>query len=434
MNSTNVKMSNPTFLKTLSFLLLVAIIGLCIYALVYAFQKSRQLATPDNILAIQKSQTLLLENRWTGFTQGKEGLEAAVSKIPSDQRMLINTSVMSLRLTGFLGPYSSGVFDEDAATRLALSSGARCLVVEIDREMGGTEPKLIYRDGWGIKQSLNMGSLEKVAKSIAGRAFKPANDSVPPKVANDPLLVALYIVSAPDMATNPREYIRFMGKVAEALQPLKDLLLGQTPQGDFRRQALESQLFYQPLSVLSQRVIVLCNADTTPFRKLATLGMQGEIGDKQDLDLLVHARLYSRQSPSGLGITGAPTSSVDPAAVITTPDYWLNTPPDRMADSVSQTKKAWTLVMNPIASASKVYSAEQVKRLLTQYGVHAVPFCLFDESSVTDLFAGKGAYYDKMAWSVKEELLRFIPPKPIVVQKPSPQTNAYGGAIFGPTL
>lgn len=434
MNSANVRMNVKTTITSPTFLILVAIVGLCIYALVYAFQKSRQLSTPDNIAAIQKSQTLLMENRWTGFTQSKEGLETALSKLPSDQKMLINTSVLSLRLTGFLGPYSSGVFDEDAATRLALSSGARCLVVEIDREMGGTEPKLVYRDGWGIKQSLNMGSLEKVAKSIAGRAFKPANDSVPPRVANDPLIVALYIVSAPDMATDPREYVRFMGKVAEALQPLKDLLLGQTPQGDFRRQALESQLFYQPLSVLNQRVIVLCNADTSPFRKLATLGMQGEIGSKQDLDLLVHARLYSRQSPSGLGITSGPTSNTSPAAVITTPDYWLNTPPDRIADSQSQTKSAWTLVMNPIASATKEYSTEQLKKLLTQYGVHAVPFCLFDEAKQTDLFVGKGAYYDKAAWAPKEELLRFIPPKPIVVQKASPQTNAYGGAIFGPKL
>lgn len=410
----------------LYFLIFVGIV-LAIVLGIKAYRDKRNLSTPDNIKRIQGAQLATLEPLWTGITQTKKGLGS--QSVPEDQKLLINTAVMSTRLTGYLGPYSDGVFDEDSATRLALSSGARCLVIEIDRDSGGYEPKLIYRDGWGIKRSLNTGSIEKVARSIAGRAFTASNDSVPPQMAGDPLFVTLYFVSAPDQAKEPREYVRFLGKVARALQPLKDRLVGQTPQGDFRRQALESQLFFQPWSVFSGRIIMLCNADTSAFRRLSSVGLAGELGATDDLDLLVHCRLYSKESPSGLGITSAPTSNVAPSAVITTDNYWLNTPPDRLADAQTQTKKAWTLVMTPRATETNVISAENRKRMYTEFGVHAVPFCLFDAGA-----GGLVGEFSKSGWSLKPELLRFIPPKPIIVQKPSPQTNANGGAIFSPKV
>jgi hypothetical protein len=424
----------PNWPKILGFLFIVFIIFLIISAITTAFTKSSELATPGNIARIKEEQKATLEDDWTGPTQGKKGLPFAMAPIPSNQQLLINTSVMSTRLLGYSGPFESGVFDEDTATRIALASGARCLVLEIDHEMHNDEPKLIYRDGWGIKQSLNIGSLNKVAKSLAGRAFNAGNDAVPPLLANDPLILALYVVNTPSPATNPQGYVRFLAKIAEQLQPIKDVIVGLTPQGDFRRQALESQLFFQPFNVFNGKMIVLTNADTTPFRRLQSIGMQGEIGPKQDLDLLVHARLYSKQSPSGLGITAAPANSVAPAAFVTTPEYWLTIPPDRIADAQDQTKKAWTLVMPNRASSTNTVKEGQLKTLLTQMGVHAVPFCLFDEPPVTSSFTGKTAPYEKVAWSVKPELIRFIPPAPIVLQKPSPQTNANGGKIIAPGL
>lgn len=413
----------------LFFVLLVVILAIVgIVLVVKAYKNNRNLATPDNIKRIQDKQSADLEPVWTGTTQTKKGITSTFGGVPEDQKLLINAGVMATRLTGYLGPFENGVFDEDTATRLALSSGSRCLVVEIDRDSGGYEPKLIYRNGWGIKESLNTGSIEKIAKSIAGRAFTASNDSVPPQMAGDPLFVVLYFVSAPDQAKEPREYVRFLGKVAQALQPLKDRLVGLTPQGDFRRQALESQLFFQPSSVFSGRIIMLCNADTSAFRRLNTVGLAGELGPTQDLDLMVHCRLYSKESPSGLGITSAPTSNIAPSAVVTTPNYWLNTPPDRLADAQTQTKKAWTLVMTPYASEKNTVTAENRKRLATEFGVQAVPFCLFGGA------AAAPTEFSKSGWILKPELLRFIPPKPIIVQKASPQTNANGGAIFSPKV
>jgi hypothetical protein len=424
---------NPVVYKILKILFVIAILSLIIYAITIAFRNNRDLATPDNIQRIMSSQTLACE-AVVSSSSAKKGLDAAFETIPQEQRLLINANVLTTRLTGFLGPFDSGVFSEDAATRIALSSGARCLVLEIDHEENSVEPKLIYRDNWGLKRSLNMGSLNLVARSIAQRAFTPTMDSVPANVANDPLFVVIYFVRAPSMATQPREYVKYLGKVAESLQPLKDYLIGQTPQGDFRRQQLEGQLFYMPYTIFSKQIILMTNADTTPFRRLETLGLQGQIGSTQDLDLLTHVRLYSRESPSNLGISQLPTTNVAPSAVITTPYYWLATPPDRLLDSQAQTKKAWTLVMEPVATEKNTPTKDNIKKLLTEFGVQAIPFCIFDSKPVVENYIGKDSPYFKTTWSIKPELIRFIPPKPLIIQKPSPQTNANGGAVFSPQL
>lgn len=422
---------NPkTFLVILGIIILIV----CIILIVKAVKNSRTISSPDNILRIKDAQGAVLENRWTGVTQSKTNLDTAMATMPTDQQLLINTAVQSVRLSGYLGPYENGVFDEDKATRLALASGSRCLVIEIDRESDNpTKPVLVYRDGWGIKRSLNTGDLNKVAKSITGRAFRADSTGTPPGVANDPLIVVLYFVSAPNPAQNPKDYIRFLSAAAEALQPLSSLLVGQTPSGDFRRQQQESQLFFYPANTFKNRILMFTNADTSAFRQLKALGMDYEIKSNQDLDLMIHARLYSRESPSGLGISAAPTSTQSAAAVLTTANYWLTMPPDRLADAQSQTKKAWTLVLPPVASeASSISLKDGLKKILTTYGVHTVPFVLFDPSSVTDGFVGIGSPFQSSAWVAKPELLRFIPPKPIVTQKPIPQTNSGGGALVAP--
>lgn len=423
--------TNP---QTLFIVLGVLVLALCIYAIVKAVQNSRNLSSPDNILRTQQSQVALLENRWTGLTQSKQNLDSAMANLPSDQQLLINTSVQSVRLCGYVGPYTNGVFDEDKATRLALASGSRCIILEIDRESDDPmKPVLIYRDGWGIKRCLNTGDLNKVARSLAGRAFRGDSNGTPPGVANDPLFVVLYFVSAPDPAKTPKDYIRFLANTAEALQPLTPVLVGQTPSGDFRRQQQESQLFFYPARTFKNRILMFTNADTSAFRQLKALGMDYEIQSGQDLDLMIHARLYSRESPSGLGISAAPTSTQTASAILTTANYWLSMPPDRLADAQSQTKKAWTLVLPPVATEDiNTKLKDSLKIILTTYGVHAVPFVLFDPPIVTDGFVGKDAPFQSAAWVVKPELLRFIPPKPIVTQKPIPQTNAGGGALVAP--
>jgi len=369
-----------------------------------------------------------------GFEDMSSPTSIQMSSVPKEQQLLINAAVFSTRLTGFLGPFESGVFDEDNATIHALKSGSRCLVLEIDYENKTFAPLLVYRDGWGMKRSLNIGSIEKVAKSIAARAFNPQNDGVPSSVANDPLLVVLYFVRAPSQGSQVLEYMRYLGAVAEQLAPLKHHLLGQTPQGDYRRQALESQLFFTDYSSFQNKIILLTNADTTGFRKLQSLGLAGELGPKQDLDYMVHVRMYGRESPSQFGITSSPLSSIKPAAVITTPGYWMMTPTDRAASAVELTKEAWTLVMEPVSSATNFPPQKTVDALFKTYGVHSVPITIFADPTVNAELTGPSGLFKANAWSAKPELLRYVPPKPIPIQKPYPQANSGGGAVVSPKL
>jgi hypothetical protein len=423
---------SPTYTSGLMIGVVILMIVIGVSLLMNVWTKSGETSTPDNISRIKDKQIIDLTNRWTGITAGKKGLQEAVSNIPTDQQLLINTSVFATRLTGYLGPFSAGVFDGDAATRFALASGARCLVLEIGRYENGLEPKLLYRDQFGVKLSLNDGSIQSVAKSIAGRAFNATNEGAPSSVADDPLFLVLYVTSAPDQATQPREYIRFLGSIARELQPIRDMIVGMTPQGDFRGQKLEGELFFKHRSVFSRKIITLCNADTSGFRRLDALGLKGEISDAQNLDTLVNVRLVSPTSQSGFGVTSTTTGNTSPAAYITSPDYWLNTPPDRLADTQSRTKRIWTLCMTPVSTPTDTINSEQLKKLLQIYGVHAIPITLFDNPSRTDIFSGRGAPYNQTAWIVKPNLIRYIPPKPIAIQKPSPKTNSGGGFIQTP--
>jgi len=428
--------STAVFLYIFMVVLVILFILFAIWAFRKTYETTTILATPQNISNIKNQQLTMLEKRWTVVGQGKTGLSASITipSIPQDQQLLINTAVLSTRVTGYTGPYDSGTFDEDNAVRISLASGARCLILEIGRETNSYEPILIYRDNWGIKRSLNTGSVAKVAQSIASRAFNKGNSGAPPNVADDPLMVVLYFVDTPDPVKTPLEYIRFLAKVSQQIQPFANLIVGQTPQGDFRRQALESQLFYKHYTVFSQKIIILTNADTTPFRRLGSYGLSGEIGTAEDLDLLVHVRLYSRESPSGLGITSSPTNSINPAAVITSANYWVNTPPDRLAEAQSQTKKAWTLVMTPVINEATAYSKDTITKLYKEYGVHSIPICLFDSPTTTNLYTGKGAPFESTAWVPKPALIQFIPPKPIVVQKAFPEANSGGGAVVSPSF
>jgi len=423
---------------TLMLILKIILACVAIYILIRLFKSIynnwNNISSPGNIVAIRKSQNDILEAQWGGKLQMRQGLQASFVNVPQPQQLLINTAVLSTRLTGFLGPFSAGVFDEDNATRLALTTGSRCLVLEIDYENNTYAPKLIYRDGWGSKQSLNTGNIATVAASIAARAFKPDNNGAPASVASDPLILVLYFVRAPNKSSEPVEYIKFLGSVAEQLAPINDLILAQTPQGDFRRQALESQLFYTSYTAFQNKIIVLTNADTTVFRNLKNFGLSGEIGIKQDLDFMVNARLYSRESPSPFGITGSPNSTIKPAAVITSSTYWTMTPTDRTESAVQSTKEAWTLVMTPVSSSTNQINDKDMNSLLTTYGVNSIPISLFSDPKTTDIFTGKGKPFNTTSWVAKPNLIHYVPPVPIPIAKAFPQSNSGGGAIVSPKL
>lgn len=441
------------------YLLVGAVVGVVVFLILSSIivSNTRTLSNPSNIKRITTGQELVpasngltsisrkgLEERYQTFTElapppalaSPTGSPVPVKNqpqpIPENERCLINTPTLSLRLTGYLGPYINGVFSEADAVRLALRSGARCLVLEIDRETNSLEPKLLYRDTLGYTRSLNTGSIQKVAEALAGSAFSSLSDGPPGSVPNDPLLLVLYFVNCPNATTDTRNYLLFLGKVAQQLLPLQNAMLAQTPQGDFRRQRLERDLFYLPSSIFNKKCIVLCNVDTKPFRSLDSYGLAGELGPQQDLDLLVHCRLYAKES--GFGATSLPQTTDDPKAFLTSPDYWLQTPPDRLSQAQSQTKNAWTLVMSRRATDESLPTSEGTEKLFTTYGVNSIPLTLFAKTDAVAPSAAKGSIFGEYCWSIKPAPLRFRPAAPIPVQKPVPEMNSNGGAIQSPSF
>jgi hypothetical protein len=418
--------------------IILVLIGLG-FLIKYILNKRSNLNTPGNIVAIKNSQVSALESRWLGKVQSRAGIlrNFQETSTPKPQQLLINTAVFSTRLTGYLGPYDSGVFSEDNAVRIALNAGSRCLILEIDYEHGNYEPKLIYRDSWAIKRSVNTGSIKAVARSIAARAFSSANNGAPESVASDPLIVVLYFLRTPNISKDPIAYAKYLGAVAEQLEPIRELLLGQTPQGDFRRQALESQLFFTNHSVFNNKIIVINNADTKIFRNLSSIGLAGVLGPTQDLDYMTHVRLYGRESPSPFGVTGTSGDSVKPAAVVTSSAYWLNTPTDRAQGAVELTKGAWTLVMPPVSydtSSTAVDDKKKQDNLFKIYGVHSIPINIFEDAKTTDNFTAKGNVFNNTSWAAKPQLIQYVPSSPIPIQKPFPQANSGGGTIVSPKL
>lgn len=149
---------------------------------------------------------------------------------------------------------------------------------------------------------------------------------------------------------------------------------------------------------------------------------------------MVNARLYSRESPSPFGITGSPSSTVKPAAVITSANYWIMTPTDRTESAVQSTKEAWTLVMPPVSSETNQINMKDMNSLLSTYGVNSIPITLFSDAVNTDIFTGKGKPFNTASWVAKPKLIQYVPPVPIPISKPFPQANSGGGTVVSPKL
>jgi hypothetical protein len=422
---------SPTFQIVLRVVAVLIVAGLVALGIYFAVQSYKSRATPENIRNTASEQLNRLIQRYSGPYATTKGTLNTTASLPEDQRLLINLYVRTVRLCGYLGPFSNGVSNGAQGTRLALNSGARCIIAEIDMDQN-EQPILTYKDPTGVRMALNNTTIESIAKHIHTYGFSQGENGGPSGVANDPLILVLYFVRTPSQTDKPKSYIEFLAKVAKQLQPLSKDILSLTPQGDYRRQNLESQLFFTPVSVLMGKLIIITNADTSVFRNLSVFGMNGQISEQEDLDLFIHARAYTPQSPSGLGITVQPPSNTKPAVILTTPFYWTATPPDRTVEQQNMTKQSWTIAMEPVATATNSPNEESLKKLYETYGVQSVPFVLFDEEKTVEPFLQP--FMKNISWRSKVPLLRFIPPAPIPIQKAMPETNALGGKIIPPTF
>lgn len=417
--------------KSLSGILFLIIgIIILIVGIQYVLKLGYKLATPSNIQRIGNDQSVALTSKYT-VQSSKRTVEGLWNKVPSDEQLLINTNFAGVRLGGYIGPFTDGVFDETKGVMTALMTGARCMILDIsvDKESGGN-PVLMYRNARGYRVNLNNGSIAKVAKTLAENVFRGSSEGTPFNCEDSPFVLMLCFQDLPDEGKKPTSIIKYYGKVAKALQPLVPLLLAQTAQGDFRRQALESQICFQPWSTINKKIILLTNVDTSSMRQADKYGVYA-MNATEDLDLLVNGRVYRvEEGIHNFGLTVVPTSTVKPSFCLYTPGYFLNTPPDRKAEAILTTKSRFSIVLNE--SAEKPFENSTIMSLLNDFGVNCIPYVHFDDSA--DAWIGEGGPYETNSMVAKPEGLRFSPPKQIALLEPSPKTNSLGGMVQAPKL
>jgi len=419
------KSSSPVYI-IFTFLIVIALIGVLVYGIVYASQKYSLIATPSNIQRIINSQNLTLTTQYQRLSNNLQASAKLWANVPNDQQLLINMNMTGVRLAGYLGPFLDGVFSEDNAVNTALMTGARVIFIDIDVDRTTNKPTLVYRDTNGNVKSLNNGSLKKVAKAIKDRAISSYSVSVPVDLRTLPMIVVLYFRSTPDIVQKSAEYIKFLCEVSKEIQDIQPNLLAQTAQGDFRRQLIDRQLFFQPMSTYKNKIILLCNVDTTIMRNHADYGVPS-LGPGEDLDLLVNARLYSQQTGSSFGATSSVSGTRPPAAVLTSTDYFINMPPENRPEAIRLTKSCFTIAMNP--DSTVLTDKKTLDSLIGDYGVHCVPFVHFMDNKSLEPYLGIGNLYEKSSVLAKSQALRFIPPPTIILQQLNSNADTRGGFI-----
>lgn len=405
--------SEPIKLIVILIVIVLVVIGIYLIA-----SRLSKLSSKPTVDAITAARLQVLNDK----LEKLQGTQSSIytTSLPDNQNMLINYQVAGCRLAGYLGPLQDGVYKEDDAVRLALAAGNRLFVLEISAlDENPTVPLLVARDSMGYKRALNDGSIKKVCSALASTGCTG--------ITTDPLIVVLYFQNAPSISKNPSGYLSYMSSVAKALQPLIPNHLGLTNVGNFTRQGMESTLFSYPTDFYKNKVIILTNANTTYFRDPRQIGVNRDIAQNEDLDFLVHARLYKQEGGGALGITELSPAGQSARAIIVDDSYFLTTPPDRLGGIINLTRNTFTIVMKK--DVTYIPTEEQANLLLTTYGVSCIPTDPFSETG-----AGILKPFAKNLFIAKPIQIRFTKQAPIVPSVPNPALDARGGNLVAPKL
>jgi hypothetical protein len=389
--SLNIEGPSPSFLSKLKsfsldtfsvptpplwvYLILGAIASFVAGYIIYTI--SQTTAVPKNVRDIVTDQRLLLQDVMSYYyktrldvtTLTKSTPKAIGDQVQENENSFINYCPLTVQDAGYLGPVTNGAFAEREAIQMALRAGARCFVLNIDfhddqslpLDLFGAprEPRLFYRDTSGTIRSVNSGTVRNVAQALADLSFVGSS--------SDPLIVVLYIRKIPSSIETP-DYLRFLSQIAEQLEPLIPYHLGQTSEGDYHRQMKQNDLFFTPVNRFEKKVILLCNADTSPFRK-----QKPAYAPNKDLDYLTHVRIY-RESTQTFGVTGQPDQNQGAKALIDSVAAYTIIPPDKQKQTIDSTKLRWTLTLS---NPGKNPTLQAFTYLQDALGVQSIPLWFF---------------------------------------------------------
>lgn len=331
----------------------------------------------DAVIAISSAGTV------SGFQNPSSSL-----KTDDAQYKLVNIQPLAVKQAGFLGPAEiNGEFNPEVTIMNGIRLGVRFFTLQIDYldspkdaklfDNVGT-PTLLYRNVAGKLISTNGATIKNVAQQLATYAFSPDFGS-----QVQPIVVYLHFVRTPDAIRKPKEYLKYMMQVAEALQPIQSFILKDTSLASFRRQQNEAGLLEIDLTSIEKSIILLSNADTTLFRNTKAVGMT--VGPISDLDSLINMRVYlDSESDSKLfGIT-EPVHEKKPYAIIV---------PYSRIKGLSQKERDAFAIKNKrrfvIAMPDQMESPTQadMKLVLNEAGVNVIPINLIgtDPKQITSM-------------------------------------------------
>jgi hypothetical protein len=351
--------------------------------------------------------------------------------LPESQTSLVNFYTLGCRFAGYLGPYENGFVAPDKSVEYAVKMGCRTFILEIGyiEECGNYFPKVMIRSVQNVKlqsatsfptcETSAHSSIKDVCQALQQYAFKDSNQG--------PLLLVLYILELPkvDNAADPTRLLKYYSNIAKSLEPLKTLRLDSLAEGGtYSRQKQESRLLANTITDYNGRVIVLCNVDTSGFRKPPP-GISFE--PDADLDYWVNLRLSKKQAQ--LGATAQSSGGV--FGVIDTVQSFLSiTEASKIQETVDGSKLTWTLCLEQ--NPETVTDSATFTKLTSTFGINCIPIQIW-KSEYDYLYDKTTGLFAKYSYVPKPSALRYIKEPIYIAAVPSPKMDGKGGMLQTPS-
>jgi hypothetical protein len=382
-----------------------------------------------------KNQVKLLSDKYNPVSSARRPVTDLLNQnvMPQAEECFVNFYSLGCRYTGYIGPMNEGYFDPDLAIQLAVNSGCRTFILEIDYldECKGDTikyfPRLVVRDAQNklrIKYNSNLplcnspihSNIHDVCEKINFYAFSPSSQN-----ASDPLIIVLYFLRQPPGSFKSKTVLDYYSNVAKALSPFQNRLLNnELDGGTYYRQSQEGRLLINNIKEYSGKVLIFSNANTTGFRESQLYS------PNEDLDFLTNLRLMYTQTK--LGVTESGTTA--PFGILETAEDYIIVPPDRTDEVAEATKLRWTICFSQ--DPSKSISQDIYNKITNTFGIHCVPILLFDTKNNEYMFTDKT--FKTYSFIPKPEPLRYIKPPVVIPAEPNPSTDAKHGMLRSPTI
>jgi len=382
-----------------------------------------------------KNQVKLLSDNFNPVATARRSVTDLLSQnvMPEYEECLVNFYSLSCRYTGYIGPFSEGYWDPDLAIQIAVNSGCRTFILEIDYldECKGESikyfPRIVVRDQQG-KMRIKFNSNRPICNSIQHSNIRDVCEKInfyayAPGVQNnsDPVIIVLYFLRQPPGSYKSKTVLDYFSNVARALEPFQlRLLKNELDGGTYYRQSQEGRLLINNIKEYNGKVLIFSNANTTGFRETQLYS------PNEDLDFLTNLRLMYSQTK--LGITQNDTSA--PFAILQTAEDFMTIPTDRAEEIADSTKLRWTVCLSQ--DPSKSVTKDIYNKITSTFGIHCVPIQLFDIANNDFMFANDT--FKTYSFIPKPEPLRYIKPPIVIPAEPNPSTDAKQGLLRAPTV